>query len=65
MSELFAQAAESMLAGMGVVFVFIIVLTGAGALLTQLCPVDAAATPTTFRSASDSLPIVRRGWFAS
>lgn len=47
MSDLFAQAAELMLAGMGVVFVFLIVLTGAVALLTQLCPVDAAATPTT------------------
>lgn len=49
MSELFAQAAELMLAGMGVVFVFLIVLTGAVALLTKLCPEHppAASAPTT------------------
>lgn len=38
MSDLFLQAAEMMLAGMGVVFVFLILLTGAVTLLTKLCP---------------------------
>ncbi|TRW50056.1 oxaloacetate decarboxylase subunit gamma [Aliidiomarina halalkaliphila] len=38
MADLFMQALELMLAGMGVVFLFLCVLTGAVMLLTRLCP---------------------------
>lgn len=49
MADLFFQALELMLAGMGVVFVFLIVLTVAVTLLTKLCPEPTkASTPASF-----------------
>lgn len=49
MADLFFQALELMLAGMGVVFVFLIVLTAAVTALTKLCPEPTeAAVATSF-----------------
>ncbi|MFU8785463.1 OadG family protein [Aliidiomarina sp.] len=52
MADLFFQAFELMLAGMGVVFVFLIVLTAAVTVLTKLCPEPTEASV----SASSSEP---------
>ncbi|EGN74356.1 sodium pump decarboxylase gamma subunit family protein [Idiomarina sp. A28L] len=56
MSELFADTFEIMLAGMGGVFVFLIVLTFAVGLLTKLFPEIAVAKTDETQSASKNLP---------
>ncbi|RUO35289.1 OadG family protein [Aliidiomarina sanyensis] len=57
MAELFQEAFELMLAGMGVVFTFLLILTGVVALLTRLCP----ETPVNSSDSSASQPAPPKG----